>query len=112
MIPSLLVSGRDTVGIRIPDNKIILDLAAMTALPLTATSANISGQPTPNSAQEVVEQLGEVIGNVSLILDQGVLHTRGLSTIIDLTVEPPQLIRQGRLSWLELRQVLRSEHDA
>ena len=111
IISSLLVSGRDTIGIRVPDNKIILDLAAMTALPLTATSANISGRPTPYSTQEVVEQLGETIENVALILDQGPLPTRELSTIIDLTVDPPQLIRQGRVSWLELRQVLRSEHD-
>ncbi len=58
-----------------------------------------------------MEQLGETIENVAIILDQGPLPTRELSTIIDLTVDPPQLIRQGRVSWLELRQVLRSEHD-
>ncbi len=52
IIPSLLVAGRDTIGIRIPDNRVILTLAAMTDLPLTATSANISGEPTPYSVQE------------------------------------------------------------
>ncbi|MFQ6122559.1 MAG: L-threonylcarbamoyladenylate synthase [Dehalococcoidales bacterium] len=108
IIPSLLVAGRDTVGIRIPDNRVILDLATMTGLPLTATSANISGRPTPYSAQEVVDQLGEAIKNVALILDQGILPMRELSTIIDLSVSPPQLLRQGRVSWLELRQILQS----
>jgi len=112
IIPTLLVAGRDTIGIRIPDNRVILDLAAMTDLPLTATSANISGKPTPYSAQEVVNQLGETIEKVALILDQGPLPMRELSTIIDLTVSPPQLLRQGRVSWLELRQILQSLQDA
>ncbi|MFC1982182.1 L-threonylcarbamoyladenylate synthase [Chloroflexota bacterium] len=111
IIPTLLVSGQNTVGIRIPDNKVILELAAMTNLPITATSANISGKPTPYSAREAVEQMGEAIKNVALVLDQGPLPARELSTIIDLTVEPPQLIRQGRISWLELRQVLRAIRD-
>ena len=111
IIPPLLVSGQNTVGIRIPDNKVILELAAMTNLPITATSANISGKPTPYSAREAVEQMGEAIKNVALVLDQGPLPARELSTIIDLTVEPPQLIRQGRISWLELRQVLRAIRD-
>jgi L-threonylcarbamoyladenylate synthase len=80
----------------------------MTALPLTATSANISGQPTPYTAQEVLGQMGEEIGGVALVLDQGSLPVRELSTIVDLTVSPPQLLRQGRVSWLEIRQVLQS----
>jgi len=108
IIPPLLVAGGDTIGIRIPDNRVILDLTTMTNLPLTATSANISGRPTPYSAQEATEQLGETIENVALVLDQGTLPVHELSTIVDLTVSPPQLIRQGRISWLEIRQVLQS----
>lgn len=108
IIPYLLVGGRDTIGIRIPNNRIILDLAAMTGLPLTTTSANISGRPTPYATGEILEQLGEAIKNVALILDQGSLHPRELSTIIDLSVSPPQLIRQGKVSWLELQQFLKS----
>ncbi len=106
-IPAMLVAGRDTIGIRIPDNRVILSLAEMTALPLTTTSANISGQPAPYTTEVVVEQLGEAIDNIALILDQGLLATRELSTIVDLTVSPPQLIRQGRVSWLEIREVLK-----
>lgn len=108
IIPSLLVAGKDTVGIRIPDNRIMLDLAAMTNRPLTATSANISGRPTPYTVPEIEEQMGKAMEKVALVLDQGPLPTRGLSTIVDLTVNPPQLIRQGLISWLEIRQVLQS----
>jgi len=112
IVPSLLVAGRDTIGIRIPNNKVTLALAGMTSLPLTATSANISGRPTPYSAEEVIEQMGKTIKDVALVLDQGALPIRGLSTIVDLTVDPPQLLRQGQVSWLELWQFLGSLHDS
>jgi len=110
IIPPLLVSGRDTIGIRIPDNRIIPNLAAITNLPLTTTSANISGQPTPYTAQEVIDQLGEAIADVALVLDMGTLQPPEPSTIIDLTVSPPQLLRQGRIDWEEIWRVLQSGH--
>jgi L-threonylcarbamoyladenylate synthase len=106
-IPAMLVAGGDTIGIRVPDNKVIISLAEMVSRPLTATSANISGQPTPYTVEEVVAQLDETIQSVALILDQGPLPTRELSTIVDLTASLPQLIRQGRVSWLDIREVLK-----
>ena len=108
IIPSLLVDGRDTIGIRIPDNSVILTLAAMTNLPLTTTSANISGRPTPYTAEEVVEQLKEAVGAVALVLNQGTIYPPELSTIVDLTVIPPRLLRQGRISWEEIWRTLQS----
>ncbi len=110
-IPSMLVAGLDTVGIRIPDNRVILRLVEMTGHPLTTTSANISGRPGTYSVEEVVTQLGESINEVALILDQGPLKMRELSTIVDLAASPPQLIRQGRISWLEIRDVLKMFHN-
>ncbi len=106
IIPALLVAGRDTVGIRIPDNRIILALAGMTNVPLTATSANSSGQPAPYSAQEIAGQLGKAAENVALVLDQGSLPTRDVSTIVDLTVDPPQILRHGRVSEQEVLKTL------
>jgi len=110
VVPAMLVAGLDTVGIRIPDNQIILKLAAMTARPLTATSANISGRPGTYSIDEVVAQLGDSLDQVAMVLDQGPLKSRELSTIVDLSVGPPQLIRQGRISWLEIRETLSMFH--
>jgi L-threonylcarbamoyladenylate synthase len=106
-IPAMLVAGRDTIGIRVPDSRVMLNLAEMAARPLTATSANISGRPTPYTTGEVIEQMGETLQSVALILDQGPLPARELSTIVDLTVSPPQLIRQGLISWLNIREVLK-----
>jgi len=105
-IPSMLVAGLDTVGIRIPDNNVILKLAAVAERPLTTTSANISGQLTPYTVEEIVGQLGDNIRKIALILDQGLIKTHELSTIVDLSVSPPQLIRQGLVSWLEIHEVL------
>ncbi len=107
IVPSMLVAGLDTVGIRIPDNPVILRLTEMTRRPLTTTSANVSGKPATYSVEEVEAQLGENIRDVALILDQGPIKIHELSTMVDLTVSPPQLIRQGRISWLELREVLK-----
>lgn len=106
-VPSMLVAGLDTIGIRIPDNNVILRLAEITAHPLTATSANVSGRPGAYAVEEVEAQLGDDIRDVALVLDQGPIKVRELSTVIDLTKYPPQLIRQGRVSWLELREVLK-----
>jgi L-threonylcarbamoyladenylate synthase len=110
IVPAMLVAGMDTVGIRIPDNKVILLLAEMAGRPLTATSANISGRPGTYSIDEVMAQLGDNLAPVAMVLDQGSLPSRELSTIVDLSVSPPQLIRQGRLSWLEVHEALGMFH--
>ncbi len=106
VIPAMLVGGRDTIGIRIPDNKIMLGLTAMCGLPLTTTSANVSGEPTPYSVKDIIKQLCENVEKVALILDQGTLESSGLSTIIDLTVDPPHIIRQGLIGREEIMDVL------
>jgi len=110
IVPAILVAGLDTIGIRIPDNKIILKLAEMAGRPLTATSANISGRPGTYSVEEVTAQLGASLATVAIVLDQGPLKARELSTIVDLTTSPPQLVRQGRISWLEIRETLSLFH--
>ncbi len=105
-IPDMLVGGGNTIGIRVPDNKVMLSLTGMTRLPLTATSANISGGPTPYDITEVMAQLEQISGDVAMVLDQGKLTGRGLSTIVDLSVSPPGLLRQGLIAWEEIMRVL------
>jgi L-threonylcarbamoyladenylate synthase len=104
IIPSMLVAGLNTIGIRIPKNDVILRLAEMTMRPLTTTSANVSGKPGTYTIEEVTAQLGENMQQVAMVLDQGPLKSRELSTIVDLTTSPPELVRQGRISWLEIRE--------
>lgn len=106
IVPSILVAGLETIGIRVPDNRVILKLTDKTGFPLTTTSANVSGKPGTYSVDEIIAQFGENIRDVDLILDQGSLKVREVSTIVDLTADPPQLIRQGRVSWLEVHEAL------
>jgi L-threonylcarbamoyladenylate synthase len=107
IIPAVLVAGLDSVGIRIPDNRVILRLAEIAGKPLTATSANVSGRPGTYSVEEVTVQLGESLQQVAMVLDQGLLKIRDVSTIVDLSTSPPQLVRQGRISWLDVHETLK-----
>jgi L-threonylcarbamoyladenylate synthase len=95
--------GRDTIGVRMPANAIALRLIEAFGAPIAATSANISGSPDPVGAAEVMEYLG---GEVALILDGG--HTPGSvpSTVLDISVHPPVILRQGKLTVKDLNKVL------
>lgn len=109
IVPSLLTGGRDNVGIRIPDNRTLLTLIKMIDRPLTTTSANISGQSSPQTVQGIVSQLGDSSQQVALILDQGTIPAQTTSTILDLSVDPPQIIRQGIISESAIREVTGSD---
>jgi L-threonylcarbamoyladenylate synthase len=107
IIPPMLVAGLNTVGIRIPADAAILKLVELTGKPLTTTSANISGKPGTYSIGEILAQFGADIDQVAMLLDQGPIKIREVSTIIDLDASPPQLIRQGKISWLEIHENLK-----
>jgi L-threonylcarbamoyladenylate synthase len=106
-IPNILVAGLDTIGIRIPANNIILKLVELTGKPITTTSANISGKPGTYAVEEITAQLGKDMERVAMILDQGPIKVREVSTIVGLNASPAQLIRQGKISWLEIHESLK-----
>lgn len=103
IIPAMVVANSTTVGIRVPDNKVILSLAAKAELPLTTTSANISNKPSTYSVEEIIAQFGDSLQQVAMVLDQGPIKMREVSTVVDLSVVPPQLIREGRVGWVKIR---------
>lgn len=102
-VPDDVTAGQDTVAVRIPDHPVSLELVIQVGRPLAVTSANLSGHPNPTTAQGVAEQLG---GRIPLILDGGPISTGQASTIIDLSVNPPRLLRPGPLSLAALRNFL------
>ena len=110
-VPSLLTAGLPTVGIRIPNNRVILALARLACRPLTTTSANISGMDTPFSAQEAVDRLKTAISQIALVLDQGPLAPLGTSTLVDLSVTPPRILRQGQIKDEDIIRALSSTPD-
>jgi L-threonylcarbamoyladenylate synthase len=91
-ISDLLSGGKETIGIRMPDNLIALALVERAGIPITATSANVSGRPDSYSVKDAFDQLGN---KVDLYLDIGILPKKLPSTILDLTLDPPKVIREG-----------------
>ncbi|NWG06301.1 MAG: threonylcarbamoyl-AMP synthase [Chloroflexi bacterium] len=92
------VSATDTVGVRIPDHAVTRALLRA-AGPMAVTSANISGQPSPSTAEDVFAQLN---GRIPLIIDGGKTPGGTPSTLVDCTGENIRILREGPLSLEEL----------
>ncbi len=102
-LPERLTSGRNTVAVRLPDHPAAIALIAAAGGALAVTSANVSGRPAPTSAQEA---LADLAGRVDLVLDGGTCPQGVASSIVDLSVSPPRLLRQGALDVEALREIL------
>ncbi len=93
-VPDLVSGGRDTLGIRMPNHTIALSMIEGFGGPVTGTSANISGGDNPSSWQEVSQALGDRVDHV---VEEGPVPSGTASTVLDLTIEPPTLVRAGDL---------------
>ena len=94
-LPDFVTNGKNTVGIRFPDNEIALKLIKISNCPIAAPSANISGKAPPKNAREVLKNLS---GSVPVILDGGECRFGISSTIIDLSENEPKILRTGAIS--------------
>ncbi|HZC67374.1 MAG TPA: L-threonylcarbamoyladenylate synthase [Nitrospirales bacterium] len=105
VVPSVLTAGMGTIGVRLsayPDVPRVLEVIGG---PLTGTSANRTGQPPATTAEEVKRAFG---ADVDLIVNGGPTPGGLPSTVVDTTVSPPRLIREGCVSQAALRAVLPS----
>jgi len=89
-----LTGGGGTIGLRVPGNELTRELLRHLGRALTGTSANRSGGRDPRTVEEVMREVGD---RVDLILDGGGTTGDRPSTVVDVTVEPPRIIRQGIL---------------
>jgi L-threonylcarbamoyladenylate synthase len=103
ILPRLLTAGAGKVGVRLSSHSVPRELARMVGAPITGTSANRSGQPSCSTAQEVTEAVGK---DIDLILDGGGTPGGKGSTVLDVTVDPPAVLREGIVSRDELRPFL------
>lgn len=92
-VPDIVTAGGDTVGIRVPDHKLVSLVTALCGVPLALTSANLSGMPSPKSGSEVTETLS---GRVDVIIDGGVVDIGTESTIVSLS-PTPRVLREGAI---------------
>lgn len=103
LVPDAVTAGGDTVAVRVPDQPWVRDLCRVLGAPLAATSANLHGQPDPVHASDVEAMLA---GRVSLILDGGPSPGGQASTVLDLTVSPPAILRAGPITARQLAEIV------
>jgi L-threonylcarbamoyladenylate synthase len=99
-----IASGRGTIGLRMPGNRLTLHLLEVLGSALTGTSANISGGQSPETAEEAADAIG---GAVDLILDGGRTAGGRSSTVVDASQEPPLLIREGAVPFSDILASIR-----
>jgi L-threonylcarbamoyladenylate synthase len=95
IIPYILTGGGETVAVRISDNKFISALFTKIDFPVTATSANISGENNLLEPEEIIEKLGSGEANPDIFINTGKIKNSIASTIIDLTTPVPRIVRMG-----------------
>lgn len=102
-VPPETTGGLDTVAVRMPSHPVALALIRESGGYVAAPSANISGRPSPTLASYVAEDMN---GRIDMIIDSGGLGIGLESTIVDLTVTPPQILRPGYITKEMLEQVI------
>lgn len=103
VVPLRTTGGLETVGVRCPDHPVTRAIIAAADVPVAAPSGNTSGRPSPTSCADMLEDMD---GKIDGIVDGGACQVGVESTIIDLTVQPPRLLRPGGLPLEALREVL------
>lgn len=102
-VPLSTTGGLDTVGVRCPDHALTRAIIAAADTPVAAPSGNLSGRPSPTTAAHM---LADMDGRIDAIVDGGDCRVGVESTIVDLTVTPPRLLRPGGIPLEELEAVL------
>jgi L-threonylcarbamoyladenylate synthase len=105
-VPSLapdVTGGTGAVGVRVPAHDVARAVCAACGHPVTATSANRSGEPATADPDVVERTLGD---GLDLLLDAGVTPGGAPSTIVDVTAAEPRLVRAGAISWDDVRTCL------
>jgi L-threonylcarbamoyladenylate synthase len=100
-IPIELTAGTKTVGLRLPDDDKVRELVRACGGALTATSANVSGQPPARTAKEVEHYFSE---GIDLIIDGGEATATQPSTVLDLSGPEARLVREGAIAREELKE--------
>src|SRR5258708_3398234 len=101
--------GTGKVGVRVPADRVARAICAAVGWPITATSANVSGESATSDPAVVERVLGD---RIDLLIDAGQTRGGAPSTIVDATGDRPALVRAGAIPWDEIQAWLHNEHDA
>ena len=102
IVPDATTAGLDTVGVRCPDHQVTLAIIREAGVPIAAPSANTSGRPSCTTAADCMEDME---GKIDAVVDGGPCQVGVESTIVDLTCDPPRLLRPGGLPLEALEEV-------
>ncbi len=102
-VPDTVTGGLDTVAVRLPSHQVARQLIEESGTFIAAPSANISGRPSPTTAQHVIEDL---CGRIDMIIDDGAIDIGLESTIVDLTEDVPVILRPGYITREMLEQTV------
>jgi len=108
VVPDAVTAGGDTVAVRVPDHEWVRSLCRELGAPLAVTSANLHGRPDPVNAGEAAAMLK---GRVPLILDGGQCPEGVSSTVLNLTVSPPVILRAGPVTARQLAEIVPVQID-
>ncbi len=103
IVPDIAVAGLDTIAVRMPKHDVALSLIRESGCPISAPSANLAGRPSPTTAGHVLTDLD---GKIDAVLDAGPTVIGVESTVLDLTANPPQVLRPGGTPYEVLRKFL------
>ena len=103
VVPSVITAGLDTVAMRCPAHPVTAAIIREAGVPVAAPSANTSGRPSCTTAQDVLEDMN---GKIEGVVDGGPCTVGVESTILDLTCEPPRLLRPGGLPLEDLERLI------
>lgn len=103
VVPDVTVAGLDTIAIRMPKNRVATSLIRLSGCPIAAPSANLAGKPSPTTAKHVLDDLN---GRIDAVLDAGPTRIGVESTVLDMTIRPPQILRPGGTSYESLKEFL------
>ena len=109
MVPDILTAGGENVGVRCPDNALTLALMKKCGVPLTGTSANISGKPDANDISEVMEYFS---GKIAAAVDGGRCGGGVPSTVLDMTGKTPRILRRGGVTKEQIEELLKMKVEA
>jgi L-threonylcarbamoyladenylate synthase len=102
-VPETSTAGLETIAIRMPKHKVALALIKASGCPIAAPSANLAGKPSPTTAKHVFDDLN---GLIDTILDGGATQIGVESTVLDMTVDPPMLLRPGGTSIEDIKKTI------
>ena len=103
IIPEIVTAGLDTVALRMPDHPVPLALVTALKHGIVGPSANLSGKPSPTTAQHVIDDLN---GTIEMVLDAGPTQIGVESTVVDTTGDLPVILRPGGITREQIEEIV------